>query len=100
MSRSTASRFSRPRSRMDATRNHLIRNLTSSRLHDLRHRQGEQVPVRLLDGELPSARSGQPVELSAPPGVGDAPLGVDPGLYLDAVEGGVEGALLDEEEPV
>src|SRR5688500_14899056 len=64
---------------------------------DLRHGRGVAGPRARLGAELGAAASGEAVVLGAPVVLREPPLGLDPAALLQAVEGGVEGALLDAE---
>src|SRR5689334_5982629 len=59
------------------------------------HRTGEAPPERRLRGELLAAFLGDAVELCAAVVLGDAPFRGDPPAIFQAMEGGVEGALVD-----
>ena len=56
---------------------------------------GEAAPVRGFFFELRAASGGQRVILGSSSGVAFHPLGFDPGFLFEAVEGGIERALLD-----
>jgi len=59
---------------------------------------GEAGPGFALALELGAAGGGDGIEAGLAVGLGGSPLGADPALLLEAVEGGVEGALLDLED--
>ena len=53
------------------------------------------VPLTRFDGELLPSRRRQPVVLGPPAELGHLPLGFDPALMLEPVQGRVERALVD-----
>jgi len=62
-----------------------------------RCRLDELLPRRETGLELPASRGGELVELRVTVVFGEAPLGLDPLLAFEAVQGGVERALANEE---
>jgi len=55
----------------------------------------EQLPTFLLVGELLAAEGSETVELGAAPFLGGSPLAGDVAAILQAVEGRIQGALID-----
>src|SRR5262249_6362655 len=67
----------------------------SRELEDELDRVGEATPVCAFAGELATAGGGDLVELRAPAGRRDSPLGRDEAVVLEPVERGIERALID-----
>src|SRR5262245_19764574 len=63
--------------------------------HDATDRVLHPVPLMRLDGELLPSRCRQPVVLRPPPQLRHLPLGFDPALMLEPVQGRVQGTLVD-----
>lgn len=66
-------------------------------VEDAVHEGGEAAPVGDVAVELGASGDGDGVELGLALVVGDAPLGGDPTALLEADEGGVDGALVEED---
>ena len=67
-------------------------------LHDEIDGGGEAIPVGEFLFELGATGSGEGIELGDAAGFGFGALALDPAFLLEAMEGGVEGALLDLED--
>ncbi len=65
--------------------------------HDAGYGEGEFGVLLGFEGELLTAGFGDFVDAGAAIVGGDAPDAVDPAVQFEALEGGVEGAFLDEE---
>src|ERR1051326_1829451 len=52
-------------------------------------------PFRELEGKLPAARRGEAIELCFAPTIGVSPLRVEPTLFFQPVERGIERPFLD-----
>ena len=64
-------------------------------LENLRHRAGQPIPIRFLAGQLLAALRRQLIELRLSPVARLAPLRFEPAALLQAVQRGIERALLD-----
>ncbi len=64
---------------------------------DPAHDGGQAVPVGGVPFELPAAGAGDGVELGRTVILAGAPLGGDPPALLEADEGGIDGALVEED---
>jgi len=67
-------------------------------LHDQIDRGGEAIPIGGFLFELDAAGGGEGIELGLATGFGFGALAANPALLLEAMEGGVERALLDQED--
>jgi hypothetical protein len=63
--------------------------------HDTGDGADELFPVGLFFGKLAFAGGGEAVIFGAAVGFGLAPLGGEPALFFEAVQGGIEGAVFD-----
>src|SRR5262245_58492482 len=96
-SRSTLVCLTSDRSRTSAARNADMVPPSSRRTENEPERFREPLPLLLLGRELAAASRGERVEASAAIVVGDAPLRGYPAARLEAVQGGVERAVVDAE---
>jgi hypothetical protein len=85
-----ASHEQRARAQLPVAEVHRLRQL-----HDAANRGGHALPRARLGGQLPAPGSGELVILRPPAKLGHRPLGGDPALMLEAMEGGVERPLVD-----